>query len=465
MRRPRAKGPDPSDPSDSSASRQSYFITTLGCPKNAADSREMERSLLLEGFRPADDADAADVHIVNTCSFVESAREQTVESVFEAIGVRETHASQKLVVVGCFTERYQSAVTEEWPEVDFSFGTGLYHRAGPMIREAFGWPRLQRAEESSPFVHLKHREKHPYSPVKISDGCDRSCAFCAIPQFRGRFRSRPSAEIVAEVRELASVLGVREICLVSQDTNSYGGRPEALVDLVEDLHGVEGVEWLRLLYLYPDRKTERILGGLAGRRLPKLVPYLECPLQHVSAGVLRSMKRPGDAAAFRDLFAMARSLFPGLEVRTSFLLGFPGETADDVDMLHRFIEETRLEKLALFAYSPEEGTAGFGLAGAPGARETARRINELRETHLAVLKEIHMERVGRVYRCMVDEVRPKEIQLRRPQDAPEIDENVIVPYLYRRGMGLPSAGDLVDVEITGFFEYDMEGRLADARNV
>lgn len=445
--------------SNSSARRQSYFITTLGCPKNAADSREMERSLLVEGFLSAENADAADVHIVNTCSFIESAREQTVETVFDAIGVRETHDSQKLVVVGCFTERYHSAVKEEWPEVDFSFGTGLYHRAGPLIREAFGWPRWQGPEEVSPFVHLKHREKHPWVPVKVSDGCDRSCAFCAIPQFRGRFKSRPADEILTEVSELSSVLGVREICLVSQDTNSYGGRPEVLVDLVEELHAVEGVHWLRLLYLYPDRKTEKILTGLAGRALPKLVPYLECPLQHVAPGVLRAMKRPGDAAAFKDLFAMARSLFPGLEIRTSFLLGFPGETSEDVDLLHRFIEETRLEKLALFAYSPEEGTTGFGMSGAPGVRETSRRINELRETHLNVLKEIHMERVGRVYRCMVDEVRPKEILLRRPQDAPEIDENVIVPFQYRRGMVLPSAGDLVDVEITGFFEYDMEGRL------
>ncbi len=445
-----------------------FYITTLGCPKNTADSREMERSLLLEGFHPAPSAESADFHLVNTCSFIESAREQTIETVFEAIDVKEARkkrADQKLVVVGCFTERYQAAVSEEWPEVDFSFGTGLYHRAGALIREAFRIPRPHQADIASPFEHLKRRRLHPYAPVKVSDGCDRSCAFCAIPQFRGSFRSRETQEIVAECAELGDS-GIREICLVSQDTNSFGGRPEALVELIERLNELDSLHWLRLLYLYPDRKTERILRLLADRGLnrSRLVPYLESPVQHVSSSVLKSMKRAGNAAYFKDLFAMARELFPGLEIRTSFLVGFPGETAADVDELHRFIEDTGLEKLALFAYSPEEGTAAFA-SGAVDPAETNERINELRQTHLNVLKEIHLQRVGQRYQCMVDAIHPTEIVCRRPQDAPEIDETVLIPFQYEKGMKLPAPGDLIEVEITGFYEYDMEGRLAGAEPV
>lgn len=448
----------------------SFYITTLGCPKNTADSREMERSLLVEGFQPADDAESADFHLINTCSFIESAREQTIETVFEAIDVKEAvqskRADQKLVVVGCFTERYQAAVTEEWPEVDFSFGTGLYHRAGALIREAFRIPRPHDSEISSPFEHLKRRERHPYAPVKVSDGCDRKCAFCAIPQFRGAFRSRESDEIFTECSDLGAA-GVREICLVSQDTNAFGGKPEALVDLIERLNTIDSLHWLRLLYLYPDKKTERILRLLAERGLnrSKLVPYLESPVQHVSSSVLKAMKRAGDSSYFKDLFALARELFPGLEIRTSFLLGFPGETAADVDELHRFVEETRLEKMALFAYSPEEGTSGYALGNLPDPDETKERINELRQTHLKVLADIHLQRVGQTYRCMVDELHPTEIICRRPQDAPEIDETVVIPFKYQKGMKLPAPGDLVEVEITGFFEYDMEGRLTGAEPV
>lgn len=446
---------------------QSFYITTLGCQKNVADSREMERSMLLEGFVVAEDAPSADFHLINTCSFIDSAREQTIETVFEAIDVKEMAKSktdgQKLVVIGCFTERYHDAVKQEWPEVDFSFGTGLYHRAGALIREQFRLPRPHDSEISSPFELIKRREFHPYVPVKIADGCDRKCGFCAIPQFRGQFRTRTIDQVVAECKELATT-GIREICLVSQDTNSFGGKPEALVDLIEELNSIDQLRWIRLLYLYPDKKTERILRLLADRGLnrfesgqSKLVPYLESPVQHVSATVIKSMNRYGDGIYFKELFAMARQLFPKLEIRSSFLLGYPGETSADIDMLHRFIEDTRIEKLALFSYSPEEGTTGFDL-DRPDTEITKDYINEVRQTHLKVLSEIHLERVGQVYECMVDEVHGKELFVRRPQDAPEVDENVVISFEYKRGIKLPKPGDIMKVEITGFFEYDMEGR-------
>lgn len=447
---------------------QTFYITTLGCQKNVADSREMERSMLLEGFVAAEDAPSADFHLINTCSFIDSARQQTIETVFEAIDVKEMAKSktdgQKLVVIGCFTERYHDAVKQEWPEVDFSFGTGLYHRAGALIREQFRMPRPHDSQISSPFELIKRRNRYPYAPVKIADGCDRKCAFCAIPQFRGSFRTRTIDDVVAECQELTET-GIREICLVSQDTNSFGNKPEVLVDLIEELNQIDQLRWIRLLYLYPDKKTERILRLLAERGLnqfasghSKLVPYLESPVQHVSASILKAMNRFGDGNYFRDLFAMARQLFPKLEIRTSFLLGFPGETLADIDMIHRFIEDTRIEKVALFAYSQEEGTSGYDLADRPDIQLTKECINEVRQTHLKVLSEIHLNRVGQTYDCMVDEVHGKEMFVRRPQDAPEVDENVVIGFEYRHGIKLPKPGDSMKVEITGFFEYDMEGR-------
>lgn len=428
----------------------SYYITTLGCPKNEADSRAMERSLRRRGFAPAQDAGAADVHLINSCAFIQAAKEETIQTVLDAADIKKTRGDQTLVLAGCFAQRYQRIIPAELPEIDFSFGTGLYHRAGELVAEHLGAgaPLLAATGPLPDFAAPGRRAA--FAPVKISDGCDRGCAFCAIPLFRGKFASTPSEQILDECRALAAE-GVREICLVSQDTNAYGGRPEALVDLIEELHSIEDLRWIRPLYLYPDPRTELILRGVAGRGLAKVVPYLESPVQHVAAPVLRKMRRYGDFDRFVDFFALARELRPGLEIRTSFLLGFPGETPADVDELLRFVDRVRPEKLALFAYSPEEDTPGAAMTDRPAEEETGARLNLVRDAHLKVLREIQLERVGRRYDCMVDEVSAEGVTARRAQDAPEVDEVVFLP---------PSAarpGDIFKVEITGFMEYDMTG--------
>ncbi len=429
-----------------------FYITTLGCPKNEADSRAMERSMRRRGFRPVDDAPEADVHLINSCTFIQSAKEETIQTVLDAADIKKEHGGQTLVLAGCFAQRYEQAIPGELPEIDFSFGTGLYHRAGELVADYLG-PRapLTLAAGPAPDFAVPRRGR-AFAPVKISDGCDRGCAFCAIPLFRGKFASTAPDEILGECRTLASE-GVREICLVSQDTNAYGGgRPEALLDLMEKIQAIEDLRWIRPLYLYPDARTEKIVRGITDRGLSKVVPYLESPVQHVAPGVLRAMRRYGDYERFRDFFALARELRPGLEIRTSFLLGFPGETPADVDLVLRFIEETRPEKLALFAYSPEEGTPGADLAQTVTETEAVRRVNLVRETHLRVLREIQRSRVGQVYSCMVDEVGPDGVTARRAQDAPEVDEVVFLPPDTDR-----SPGDIFLVEITGFMEYDMTG--------
>ncbi len=426
---------------------RTFHITTLGCPKNDADSRAMERSLRSNGFVKAKSSEQADFHLINSCAFIEDARKETIETVLEAAAGKEKSPEQKLILAGCFSERYSAEITAELPEVDFAFGTGLYGKAGDLIAEKFHVP----VEKSVPdFAAMPAAAGHT-APVKISDGCDRSCAFCAIPSFRGSFRTTDRGEVMTEIRSLV-MSGVREVCLVSQDTNSYGRGPGDLLALLDEIHEIDDLTWIRLLYLYPDKKTEKIVQGLGTRMGGKIVPYLESPVQHVSSRILKGMKRAGDGVFFRDLFGQARELIPDVEIRTTFLLGFPGEEDSDVEDLLNFITDVRPEKLALFAYSEEAGTGAEGLAH-PKSVLVKERMNRVRAHHLAVLKEVHRSRMGRTYDCMVDAVERTQIVCRRPQDAPDIDEVVYVPR--QMVAGNPAPGSLLRLRVDGYHEYDM----------
>ena len=430
----------------------------------------MQASLAARGFTQAPDLESAEYHLINTCAFIEEAREETIAAVLQAGEQKENTPGRKLILAGCFAERYAAAIPGELPEVDFSFGTGLYEKTGTLLEEKFQ-PDLQHdlqtglqvdfqpglaqlARSGSDAAVLQARAGKPYAPVKISDGCDRKCAFCSIPSFRGRFRDRDEKDILKECRELART-GVREICLVSQDTNAYGGSPQKLADLLARLEEIEEVRRLRPLYLYPDARTEKLLRALASLKLSKLAPYLESPVQHASPKILKAMKRGGSAESYAELFSLARSLFPELEIRTSFLIGFPGETSRDIDALLDFLDKTRPEKLALFGYSQEENTSAYPL-GAGAGTEIAGRINLVREKHLEILKEIQMQRVDRVYSCMADEITSEGLICRRPQDAPQIDE-VVFTSLDRKAQSGIQPGDILDVRITGFYEYDLSG--------
>ncbi|MCB1306064.1 MAG: MiaB/RimO family radical SAM methylthiotransferase [Leptospiraceae bacterium] len=436
---------------------RTFFITTLGCPKNAADSRQMRRSLLREGYEPAESPYEADYHLINSCSFIQSAREETIQTVLEGADIKKEHSDQKLVLVGCFAQRYEAAVREELPEVDLSFGTGLYHRTGELLSEKFGRPAIHDPLEPSVFSGMEF-DGQPYAPVKLSEGCDRKCAFCAIPSFRGAFRSRELAEILQEIRDLTEE-GVREVCLVSQDTNAFGGSHQAIIDAISAMHDIPDLHWIRLLYMYPDARTRRFLEAWDPVQLPRLVPYLESPVQHASSRILKAMNRAGDRQSFRDLFQLAREKVPGLEIRTSLLLGFPGEKSEDIDEVHAFLDDCRPEKLALFAYSPEEGTSGFSLPGMPAEENITDRINDVRQHHLSILKDIHLARQDQIFECMVDEISEDGMVVRRKQDAPEVDEVIHIDLETQNSDAGLEPGDLVKVKVTGFFEYDMAGEL------
>ncbi|TGK00912.1 30S ribosomal protein S12 methylthiotransferase RimO [Leptospira semungkisensis] len=432
-----------------------FYITTLGCPKNTVDSMSMHHSLLEEGFLPATSPEDSDFHLINTCTFIRSATEETIQTILGAAHTKKQEG-QKLVVVGCFAERYPKDISAEIPEVDLVFGTGKYSQAGKIIKEAFRreLSSITKTEFNSDLLErmilspeIENYSK-PYAYVKVSDGCNRGCAFCIIPSLRGKFVDSPLEEILKDTRRAISA-GAKEICLVSQDTVYYGKDSDKLLDMIRAVSDVENLEILRLLYLYPDKKTEKIL-RLMGE-IPKIAPYLESPLQHVSERVLKSMNRSGGYFAFRDLYSLAREVRPDLEIRTSFILGFPGETGEDVDEILRFVEETRPEKLNLFSYSPQEGTKGAEVSQTVSEKEKAKRINLIRDAHLKILQEIHESRIGKTYPAIVDGVEEGTAIVRRFQDAPEIDEVVYVedPSL--------KPGMIGKVKVESFYEYDMMG--------
>jgi len=363
-------------------------------------------------------------------------------------------SKQRLVVVGCFAERAGKEISDDLPEVDLHFGTGKYDKAGEILRKSFPLDFKELKEFNEDLLErltlssVIENYSKPYSYVKISDGCNRGCSFCIIPNLRGKFKDASADSVVLETKK-AIAAGAKEICLVSQDTVFYGKDTDKLLDLIQSVADVKGLDLLRLLYLYPDKKTEKLLDLYA--KIGHIAPYLESPLQHVSKDVLKAMNRTGDYSYFKALFEKARSVKPGLEIRTSFILGFPGETAADVDEIIRFIQDVKPEKVNLFPYSPQEGTKGFDLEGKLKDKEISKRVNIVRDVYLETLKEIHQSRIGKEYDAIVDEIIEDGAMVRRFQDAPEIDEVVFVEKTDLR------VGQIGKVRVDSFYELDMTG--------
>jgi ribosomal protein S12 methylthiotransferase len=433
---------------------KSFFITTLGCPKNVADSKHIEESLVNKGLVLAKSPEKSDIHLINTCTFIQSATEETIDTILNATQIKKKR-KQKLVVVGCFAERYPQAIQEDIPEVDLIFGTGKYAQAGEILEKAFPeiFDKISSPEDillAREKLHSNRKKKSKsYGFVKISDGCNRGCHFCIIPSLRGEFRDSSEENIFQDIHT-ALKEGAREICLVSQDTVFFGKSLDKLKDLIQKITELKDVELLRLLYLYPDKKTFQLLDVF--HENPKIAPYLESPIQHVSEKILKSMNRSGNLSFFKDLFSKARQR-EDLEIRTSIILGYPNETSKEVDEVLEFIHTVKPEKLALFAFSPQEGTKAYSFASDLDEKEISRRVNLVREAHLEVLKEIHQSRIGKIYPAIVDEVHANETIVRRFQDAPEIDEVVFV-----KNKNL-QVGEIGQVRINSFFEYDMEGEF------
>lgn len=433
----------------------SFYIETLGCPKNQTDSRQMRASLLRSGFRESRDADNADFILLNTCSFIRESQEETIETTFELLKLKEDKPV-RVGMIGCFPQRFSSALSEEIPELDFFQGTGKYHEISDLLLEKYDIREVPHDGIRLPWNSAIERET-PWAYFRIARGCSRSCAFCAIPSIRGSLTRYDTAELERQFEEEKNITPgreIREAILVSQDTISQG--LDELEKMIEWFSGKDEVAWIRLQYLFPDKRMLAL--PRLFERYPKLVPYLDMPLQHVSAEVLRAMKRPDDTGLFSEILQAMRDVRPDMEVRTSFIMGFPGEEEKHVDEIEEFLEQHAIEKLALFRYSHEEGTpAGNSLEETVSEEEKIKRINRIRELHIDLRNERRELLKGRREQVILDGFSETDAIARRRQDSPEIDEVVLIPR-----ETVPASlktGDLFTAELQIPMEYDWMGEF------
>ncbi len=444
------------------------FIS-LGCPKNLVDSEVMMGTLARAGYELTPRADEADVLVVNTCSFIAPAQKESVEAILEMAEHKKFGRAQRLIVAGCLVERYRNEIREQIPEVDAVIGTGEVER----ILEAVRGDLVAAPADASAFLYHDATPRMLTTPrhtayIKINEGCDHPCTFCIIPELRGRFRSRRFDSVVREAENL-SAAGAREVTLIGQDTTFYGedlGLRDGLPLLLERLAQVDGIEWVRFLYCYPNRITPRLLDTIAAH--PSLCNYLDVPLQHASRNVLARMKRGSSGDAFLKLIERARRTIPGVSLRTSFIVGFPGETEADFRELCDFVRAAEFDWLGVFAYSDEETAESFHLDGKVDEETIARRRDEL----MAIQRKISARRrraaVGRQFTAMLEgPSRESELlwEARLEGMAPEIDGKV---YITDLGVGadlqigplaLPVPGQLATIEITAAHDYDLVARV------
>jgi ribosomal protein S12 methylthiotransferase len=434
------------------------YMHTLGCPKNRVDSEVMLGTLARAGYRLVQEPRDADIVVVNTCGFIESAKVESIDAIVELAELKASGRCRKLVVAGCLVQRHADELSRELPEVDHFIGTGAYADVARIVSDA----QAKRLVVPDPdFVHSASTPRVNSLPshtayLKISEGCDNACAFCIIPKLRGPQRSRPPDDVVAEAEALARQ-GTIEVSLVAQDLTAYGtdlrGRPR-LHDLLRALARVEGLRWIRLHYAYPRDVPAALVETIADE--PRIVKYLDMPLQHSSDRLLRAMKRGRDSVFLRELLARLRARVPGIALRTSLIVGLPGETEADFEDLLRFVEEERFERLGVFEFSPEEGTPAAEMAAqVPDAVKRARfeRVMELQQR---ISREHQRAMIGRRLEVLV-EGRAEETEHllagRHAQQAPEIDG---VTYV-NDGVAYP--GEIVTVEVTDASEYDLVGRV------
>jgi ribosomal protein S12 methylthiotransferase len=435
--------------------KATVHFRSLGCAKNLIDTEVMLGTLATRGYAIAESLEDADVAVVNTCSFIDSAREESVQAILEVADLRESGRLRGLVVAGCMPQRYGAALAKELPEVDAFVGTGAFHQIADILDDALAGRgrgvyveagRTHLYDERAPRI-LTGAGHSAY--VKIAEGCDRICAFCAIPGIRGRFQSRRLESVLAETAQLAS-LGVREINLVAQDSTSYGkdlapsagGGRSRLADLVRALDGVDAALWIRLLYLYPSAVTADLIDAIAGAK--RVLPYVDVPLQHASTRVLSAMKRGTSGERQRKLVERLRAGISGLTLRTTFIVGFPGETDADFAELLEFVRWARFDRVGVFRYSDEEGTAGCELPDKVPRKLARERYRALTKLQASILAEKLAARVGEEDVALVDApIGRDKAQARLASQAPEIDGVTFV-----RGEHL-HAGDLVRVRITG----------------
>jgi ribosomal protein S12 methylthiotransferase len=459
-------------------------LVSLGCPKNLVDSEVMLGLARDAGHELTQDPSTAEVLVVNTCAFIDSAKQESIDTILEMAAFKTAGACRRLVVTGCLAERYRDELRAEVPEIDAVLGTGEI----PGIIGAIGGPAASplpfyRGEPGVSGAAAKDVRERPtylydadtprllatpkhYAYLKIAEGCDYKCAFCIIPTLRGAYRSRPADSIVREAQALAA-RGVRELLLISQDTTFYGiDRHErgALGRLLRRLNDIDGLSWIRLLYLYPTTIDDETLAAMAD--CEKVCNYIDLPLQHASDPVLARMKRPGSRAKYDVLLRKIRDRVPGVALRTTFIVGFPGETEEDVEALQDFVSEHAFDHVGVFTYSHEEGTTAFALSDDVTAREKTARRKRVMALQKGLVAKRNRQRIGERARLIVDgPASEHELVLkgRLASQAPDIDPSV---FLTDCDPAEVAIGDVIEVELVGARGYDLVARpvaLAESR--
>ncbi len=459
---------------------------SLGCPKNLVDGEVMLGIARDAGHELTNDAGSADVLVVNTCAFIDKAKQESIDAILEMAQLKKDGNCSRLVVTGCLAERYRDELRKEIPEIDAVLGTGevdhiltalggqtgvrpgsdrgqtpalplTFHRSGSAVAElpvpavTADLPTyLYDAETPRLLTTPKH-----FAYVKVAEGCDYTCAFCIIPTLRGKFRSRDAQSIVKEARSLAG-RGVKELLLISQDTTFYGidrGERGALARLLRELNAIDGLEWIRLLYLYPTTITDDVLGAMA--ECEKVCRYIDLPLQHASASVLKRMRRPGDRRTYDKLLDRIRRQVPDVTLRTTFIVGFPGETDEEFGELEQFIADVEFDHVGVFTYSHEEGTRAFAAADDVPAAIKRKRRNAIMARQKKIVARAQKRRIGNIVEVLIDGPSPEHelvLQGRLRGQAPEIDPLVILTDCdpERHAMG-----DLIQARIVGARGYDV----------
>ncbi len=446
---------------------EKVHLLSLGCPKNLADSELMLGALTGAGFEVTLAPEDAEVLVVNTCSFIEAAKKESLDAILEAAEVKKRGAGKRLVVAGCLAQRYGAELSELLPEVDVFVGTGNFLELPELLR------RTERPEARPvPYAGAAHLLPSAgmtrvrtgdffTSYLKISEGCNHKCAFCIIPAIRGRHESRPVADVIREARMLARS-GVRELNLIAQDLTAYGRdlTPRAsLAALLRELDRIGGLRWIRMLYCYPNFVTDELLDAVA--ELPSVVKYIDMPLQHADDAMLRAMKRERSSGALRQLLERIRKRVPGVALRTSFIVGFPGETDEAFDRLVDFVREQQFERVGVFTYSREENTAAYGLAGQVPERVKRERRAALMQAQAEISLRKNRGLVGREVEVLVEGTvagRVARLRGRSAAQAPEIDGAVLFK-------GEAEPGEFVKVRITQALTYDLRGEMVAAADI
>ena len=434
------------------------FFVSLGCPKNQLDTEVMLRELYDEGIEIVSEDFEADVVVVNTCAFIESAKQESIDNIIDIGWLKKNRSLKGIVVTGCLAERYRDTIFDELPEVDAVLGVGSIHNIVKAVKEAAKGKRYSSYEDKETVKLGGERiitTPEYYAYLKVAEGCDNRCAYCVIPALRGKYRSRPMAELLDEAAELASA-GVKELIVIAQDITRYGSDlygEYKLPELLDRITKETSIPWIRIMYCYPDKITDELIATI--RDNPRVLKYIDLPIQHISDDVLRRMNRHGDGKLVREVVKKLRDSIPGVIIRTTVIVGFPGETEEEFNELCEYVKEAKFDRLGAFTYSREEGTPAYDFPDQIDEQVKQDRCDIIMDEQNRISAELNGKRIGSVMDVLCEGYDPvSEAYFGRSEnDAPEIDGKVY----FKAPKNSVQDGEMVKVKITEAVDYDLVG--------